>query len=89
MHLINIFGVPDKILSDHGGEFNNDHLRDMSENLNTKVLTTAAESPWSNSVCERHNAVISSMLDKIITETGCELKLAIAWAINLTTNYQH
>ena len=47
---MNTFQVPDKILTDNGGEINNEELRDMSENLNTEVLATAAESPWSNSI---------------------------------------
>ena len=71
---INIFGVPDRILTDNGGEFNNDDMRDMSENLNTEVTTTPAESPWSNGTCERHNAVIGSMLDKILCESMYTLK---------------
>ena len=54
-----------KILTDNGGEFNNKELRDMNENLNTEVLATAAESPWSNGICERHNVVIGHMIDKI------------------------
>ena len=57
---VNTFGVPDKILTDHGGEFNNnEELCDMSENLNTEVLATAAESPWSKGICKRHNAVLA------------------------------
>ena len=59
---VNTFGVPDKILTDNGGEFNNEELCDMSENLNTEVLATAAESPWSNGICERHNAVMAISL---------------------------
>ena len=55
---VNTFRVSDKILTDNGREFNNEEPCDMSENLNTEVLTTAAESPWSNSTCERYNAVI-------------------------------
>ena len=55
---VNTLGVREKMLIDIGGVFNNEELRNRSENLNTKVLATAAESPWSNSICERHNAVI-------------------------------
>ena len=90
MHWINKFGVPDKILSDNGGEFNNEDMRDMGENLNTTVLTTPAESPWSNGICERHNAVISDMLKKIMKETpGCKLQVALAWAVNAKNSLQN
>ena len=49
-HWIATFGTPTSILSDNGGEFNNELLRDVAELLGTKVYTTAAESPWSNGV---------------------------------------
>ena len=76
------FGVPKKILSDNGGEFNNREMHDIAETLNTVVLTTAAESPWSNGVCERHNAVIGRMVSKIMIKSKCSLESAVAWAIN-------
>ena len=38
-------GTPKRILSDNGGEFNKEDLREMGENLNTTITTTAAESP--------------------------------------------
>ena len=39
-----IFGVPGKILSDNGGEFQNEEMRSMTEKWNIKILTTSAES---------------------------------------------
>jgi hypothetical protein len=82
LNWINIFGVPDRILFDNGGEFNNQDMLDMGNNLNTEVTTTAAESPWSNGICERHNAVIGNMVKKIISEARCDIKTALAWAVN-------
>ena len=79
---INTFGVPERILTDNGGEFNNRDLQDMAENLNTEVLTTSAESPWSNGVCERHNAVIGNMVTKMRSESDCDIEVALAWSIN-------
>ena len=54
----------------------------MSENLNIEIMTTAAESPWSNGVCERHNAVIWDMVTKVVEETTCQLEIALTWAVN-------
>ena len=68
-------GAPNKILSDNRGEFNNQELQDMSENLNIKIMTTPPESPWSNGVCEHHNAVIGDMVTKIVVETKCPLEI--------------
>ncbi len=81
-HWISIFGSPKNILSDNGCEFNNSAMRELGELLNVQVRTTAAESPWSNGITERHNALIGSMLDKIIEEQNCSLELALAWAVN-------
>ncbi len=81
-HWISIFGSPKTILSDNGCEFNNNAFRELGELLNTEVKTTAAESPWSNGITERHNCLIGSMVDKIIDEQHCSLEMALAWAVN-------
>ena len=80
-HWIVIFGSPKKILSDNGCEFNNQAMRELGELLNVEVKTTAAESPWSNGITERHNGLIGSMLDKIIDDRKCSLELALSWAV--------
>ena len=46
-----------------------------------RILTTSAESPWSNGVCERLNAVIGSNCDKIIYDSSSDLETTLAWAI--------
>ena len=79
---ITLFGAPKKIFSDCGGEFNNEEMRALGEAYNMRVLTTAAESPWSNGVCERLNGVIGNLVSKIIEDTNCDLETALAWAIS-------
>ena len=54
----------------------------MGEKLNTVVKSTAAESPWSNGINERHNGVLGEMIIKIKADTGCNLNTAIAWAVS-------
>ena len=54
----------------------------MCEALGITVKTTAAESPWSNGLVERHSLVLSEMLGKIIDETDCEISLAVSWCVN-------
>ena len=75
------FGAPQQIFSDNGGEFNNAELKALGEAYNIKVLNTAAESPWSNGVCERLNAVIGNLVEKIIDDTNCDVETALAWAV--------
>ena len=54
------------------------------------MITTAAESPFSNGICERHNAVIGNMLDKIMDENNSvTLEVALAWAINAKNSLQN
>ena len=54
---VSIYGVPPVVLTDNGGEFDNDHFRLMGGLYNIRTRTTAAHSPWSNEICERHNAL--------------------------------
>ncbi|MEL6943456.1 MAG: transposase family protein, partial [Bacteroidota bacterium] len=76
------FGAPCKILSDNGGEFNNIEMRELGEAFNIKIITTAAESPWSNGVCERLNSVLASSVEKIIADNNCGVDVALAWAVS-------
>ena len=85
---ISIYGSAEKFLSDNGGEFANKDFMDMCETLGITIKTTAAESPWSNGLVERHNLVLSEMLDKIIDETDCDISLAVSWCVN-TKNSLH
>ena len=50
----------------------------MGEAFNVNVITTAAESPWANGLCERYNAVLGEMVNKILEEVDCTLSVAVA-----------
>ena len=80
-HWISLFGVPRKIQSDNGGEFSNILLIEMCEFIGSEPLCTAAESPWSNSIVERHNAVIGLMVKKVLHDVNCSLEVALAWSV--------
>ena len=72
---ISVFGTPKKILSDNGAEFNNDDVRQLGDFFNVRVLTTSAESPWSNSTCERLNAVIGDLVHNIfLLDIPCDIE---------------
>ena len=79
---ISVFGPPQRFLSDNGGEFINKQFLDMCEQFNITVMTTAAEAPWSNGLCERHNAVLADMLQKTAAEQRCSLKTALSWSVH-------
>ena len=79
---ISIFGPPKRFLSDNGGEFSNQQFHSLCESFNITVMTTAAEAPWSNGLCERHNAVLADMLEKTVADNKCTLKTALSWSIH-------
>ena len=57
-------------------------MRDIAELLDCKFTTTAAFSPWSDGIVERHNSVIQSMILKIVHETNCSVENALVWAVS-------
>ena len=62
---IAIFGAPRVILSDNGIEFNNELLREVCEQFNITMKSTAAETPRSNGITEQKNAVLVKMIKKL------------------------
>ncbi|KAK3870996.1 hypothetical protein Pcinc_023829 [Petrolisthes cinctipes] len=70
-----------KFLTDNEREFNNAEMWALGEAFNIKVMATAAESPWSNGVCERQNAVIGDIVRKVLADTH-DLQVALAWTIS-------
>ena len=79
---ISRFDAPHKLLSDNGGEFNNVDMRQLGEYFNMEIMTTAAQSPWSNGIRERQNALIGDLVNKILLDTSCDTETALAWAIS-------
>ena len=77
---IAVFGPPEKLLCDNGGEFISYTFESMCESFDIKQLTTAAESPFSNGVCERHNGLIGEMTEKVYQDVKCPLPIALMWA---------
>jgi hypothetical protein len=80
-HWIAMFGAPKKFLSDNGREFNNDIMACLGDSFNITLLCTAAESPWSNGICERLNCILNISVQRIIEDVNCDLETALAWAV--------
>ena len=59
----------------------------MCESMNIRVITTAAESTVSNGLIERHNLIISEMLDKTLEDTGADFQMVLAWCVNAKKTY--
>ena len=78
---ISLFGSPKSILSDNGGEFSNEDFVEIGQKLNTEIKSTAAESPWSNGINERHNGVLGEMIVKTMNDCHCDLQTALMWSL--------
>ena len=53
----------------------------------TAVKVTAAESPLSNELVERHNMIIVNILDKILQDQQLDLDIALSWYLNTKNCY--
>ena len=42
----------------------------MAEQFNITMKTTAAESPWSNDIVERHNGILAKTTEKLILDSN-------------------
>ena len=75
------------MFSDNGGEFFSREFIDFCENFNIKVSTTPAELPWSNGICERHNAILTDIILKVKEDINCSWETALAWALNAKNSF--
>lgn len=75
------FEVMGSILNDNGGEFTGEEIREVKSILNVRDITTGAESPWQNGLCERNHALADNILDRIHEDyPDNDLNTKLAWA---------
>ena len=79
-----MFGPSNDILSDNGGEFNNDLLRDLPDQLNVFIRTNPGESSWSNGITGRHNTILGNMINKLLIDNSnnYSVDIIVAWAVS-------
>ena len=65
-------GAPKSILTDSGGEFDKAKFRENAEFYGIRSLGTAANSPYSNCCCERHNAVLTETFLRVRCDLGSD-----------------
>lgn len=76
-----LFGAPRRVRADDGGEFTNGLWRLIGDKFGIHLDATAAQAPWSNSVCERHNSTIKTTFMKLATaEPGAAPQLLLDMA---------
>ena len=65
---ISYFGVMRCILNDNGGEFIADEVKEVKDKLDVVDLTTGAESPKQNGLCEKNHHVMDVMLEQLVQD---------------------
>ena len=86
---ISIFGVMNGLMSDNGGEFTGDELKEVASILDVKLYTTAGYSPHQNGLCERVHGVIDHILLKLKSQyPSVDLNILLGWA-NMAKNSLH
>lgn len=86
IHWIGYFGVMGTVLTDNGGEFQNEEMRAVCSVLNVEILSTAAESPWQNGLCEKNHQVTDLILHKLVVDfPKIRPEVLLRWA-NMSKN---
>ena len=86
---IAVFGTMKSLITDNGGEFTADEMKEVASILGVKLLTTAAEAPHQNGLNERVHSVVDTMLSKLkMHYPKLELDVLLGWA-NMAKNSLH
>ena len=86
---IAIFGTMKSLISDNGGEFTADEMKEVASMLGVRLLTTAAESPHQNGLNERVHSVVDTILSKLkMHHPKLDLDVLLGWA-NMAKNSLH
>ena len=83
---IAVFGTMGSIMTDNGGEFSSDEMREVASILNVRLITTAADSPFQSGLCERVHSLTIMMLLRLMEENKkTESQTLLSWA-NMAQN---
>ena len=78
---IRYFTAPDMILTDNGGEFVNEAMKESCSVLNIYHATTAAYAPWQNGTCEKNHALSDCVISSLLRDyPKMSLVQAVAWS---------
>ena len=80
---IQIYGAPGKFLTDNSSKFTNSKFTDIAEYMNITVKKTAVESSFSIGLVERHNFVITDIIDKVLEKSQhLNMDLTLVWCLH-------
>ena len=73
-------------MTDNGGEFSSDEMREVASILNVRLITTAAYSPFQNGLCDRVHSVTDMMLLKLMEENKKTERQTLLSLANMARN---
>ena len=76
-----VYGTPQCFLTDNGGEFSNKTMEDLCLGFNIRLRNTAAESLFSNGICERHNATLTETYLKMRESSSLPPEMALQCSV--------
>ena len=83
LHWCSVFGFMKGIFHDNGGEFTGDEVTQVASVLDIIDISTGAESPFQNGLCEKVHHVTDRMLTKMADENpDIPQEVLLAWASN-------
>ena len=83
---IGYFGTMAAILNDNGGEFTAAGMQEVKGILNVEDLTTGAESPWQNGLCEKNHCTVDVKLKRMMEDyPDTPEQVLLGWA-NMAKN---
>ena len=59
---------PNEILTGNGGKFINHLVKEIINYLKIFIKSSAAESPWSNDITERHINILGNTINKLLLD---------------------
>ena len=66
-----IYGVPEEVVTDNGGEFKNEVVQGLWDRLRVRHKTTTPYHPRANGQCERFNRSMNKFLERMIAMEDC------------------
>ena len=88
-NVFNIFGLPEKLLSDRGRNFESQVIAQLCTLLGIKKIFTCPYSPRSDAICERFNRTLISMIGTLCEDKRLSWSKYIGHLTNIYNNSMH
>ena len=88
-NVFSIFGIPERLLSDRGRNFESDVIKQLCALLGINKIFTCPYSPKSDAVCERFNRTLIGMIGTLNRTQRTEWHKYVPHLVSVYNNTQH